>query len=106
DAAATSLAQPEGVGTHAEQRHGGRRILADTGGPLRLSLRRTDHGQDMTLLGALSPMGVRPTADGVTVAVHAPDADAVELCLFEDADRETQRLPLPDKVGAVWSGSS
>jgi glycogen operon protein len=59
----------------------------------------------MTLPGALSPMGVRPTADGITVSVHAPDADAVVLCLFDDADRETQRLPLPQKVGAVWSGS-
>ncbi|HET6608248.1 MAG TPA: glycogen debranching protein GlgX [Rhodopila sp.] len=59
----------------------------------------------MTGSGALPSMGVRPTGDGVTVAVHAPDADAVVLCLFDEADRETRRLPLPQKIGPLWSGS-
>jgi glycogen debranching enzyme GlgX len=55
-------------------------------------------------MGALSAMGVRPTEDGIAVSVHAPDADAVVLCLFDEADREIQRLPLPRKIGPVWSG--
>ncbi|HVY13580.1 MAG TPA: glycogen debranching protein GlgX [Rhodopila sp.] len=52
----------------------------------------------------LSPMGVRPSGDGIAVRVHAPDAEAVVLCLFDDADRETHRLPLPTRIGSVWSG--
>jgi glycogen operon protein len=49
-------------------------------------------------------MGVRMGTNGVAAAVHAPDAEAVVLCLFDDQDRELQRLPLPDRVGGVWQG--
>lgn len=50
------------------------------------------------------PLGVQPTGDGIDVAVLAPDAEAVAICLFDAADRETHRLRLPDRVGGVWHG--
>jgi glycogen operon protein len=56
------------------------------------------------LADILSKMGVEAMPDGLSVAVHAPAADAVLLCLFDEADRETQRLTLPDRTGPVWSG--
>jgi glycogen debranching enzyme GlgX len=52
----------------------------------------------------VSLMGVRLTPGGVTAAVHAPDAEAVVLCLFDDQDRELQRLPLPLRIGGTWQG--
>ena len=51
-----------------------------------------------------SPMGVTLSCDGVDVAVHAPDADAVALCLFDAQDQETARLRLPDRSGPVFQG--
>ncbi len=48
--------------------------------------------------------GVTVTADGIDVAVHAPDAEAVAICLFDADDRETARLRLPDRIGPVHHG--
>ncbi|OJW22802.1 MAG: hypothetical protein BGO51_23645 [Rhodospirillales bacterium 69-11] len=50
------------------------------------------------------PLGVTPDADGANAAVHAADADAVALCLFDAEDRETARLPLPHRTGDVFHG--
>ncbi len=44
-------------------------------------------------------------AGGVNFAVWAPDADRVELCLFDDSGgRELQRLALPRCTDGVWHG--
>jgi len=40
---------------------------------------------------------------GTNVALWAPAADAVEVCLFDDADQET-RLALPGLTEQVWHG--
>ena len=48
--------------------------------------------------------GVTVTADGIDVAVHAPDAEAVAICLFDAADRETARVRLPRRTGPVHHG--
>ncbi len=52
----------------------------------------------------LSRMGVEATPEGLSVAVHAPDAEAVVLCLFDEAGHETQRLALPERTGPTWYG--
>ncbi len=49
-------------------------------------------------------MGVTASGDGIDVAVHAPDADAVALCLFNAEDQETTRMRLPDRSGPVFQG--
>lgn len=46
------------------------------------------------------PLGVTLEADGANVAVWAPEATAVELCVF-DGDTE-ERIPLPFRDGGVW----
>jgi len=40
-------------------------------------------------------LGVTVAGDGINVAVHAPDAEAIAICLFDTEDRETARLRLP-----------
>ncbi len=52
--------------------------------------------------GAPSPLGVHGIAGGATVAIPAPGAEAVDLCLF-DGERET-RFRLPGRAGAVFHG--
>ena len=54
-------------------------------------------------------MGVVPAVQGglggLNAAVFAPDATAVELCLFNEAgDMETARIPLPACTDGVWHG--
>jgi isoamylase len=51
------------------------------------------------------PLGVTvaPDGSGANVAVVSTPAHSVELCLFDDHDRE-RRLPLPDRHGNVWHG--
>ena len=49
-------------------------------------------------------MGVTTVGDGIDVAVHAPDADAVAVCLFNSDDHETDRFRLPARTGPVFHG--
>ena len=54
-----------------------------------------------------SPDALGPTVDetGANFAVFSEAAEAIELCLFsEDGLRETHRLALPERTGAVWHG--
>jgi glycogen operon protein len=55
--------------------------------------------------GLPEPLGVTLDAEGVNVAVVAPDATAVEFCLFDaTGTREVARHLLPARTGAVWHG--
>jgi glycogen debranching enzyme GlgX len=49
-------------------------------------------------------MGVTIVGDGIDVAVHAPDADAVAISLFDASDVETSRIRLPSRTGPVHHG--
>jgi glycogen operon protein len=51
--------------------------------------------------GAAEPLGVTLTPTGANVAIAAPDATAVFLCVFDAADREIARLRLSGRTGAV-----
>ena len=52
---------------------------------------------------SIMPLGAHADGDGVSVALFSSVADAVELCLFDDAGRESRReLELDD--GYVWRG--
>ena len=53
--------------------------------------------------GRPHPLGVHYDGMGANVAVYAGQADAVELCLFDDEGSET-RLELPEMHGHVWHG--
>jgi isoamylase len=53
--------------------------------------------------GSQFPLGAAPSAGGTNFAVASGIADAVTLCLFDGAGRET-RLPLPDYDAGVWHG--
>jgi glycogen operon protein len=55
-------------------------------------------------IGSPDTLGVTVAGDGIDVAVHAPDADAVAICLFDAEDRETARFRLPDRTGPVAHG--
>ncbi len=57
------------------------------------------------LAGRPGPLGVTWDGNGCNVAVFSDNATRIELCLFsEDGTRETARLALPEKTGAVWHG--
>ncbi|MGO1629728.1 glycogen debranching protein GlgX [Microbacterium sp.] len=47
------------------------------------------------------PLGVTPGGDGANVAVWAPEAERVELCLFDESGHET-RVALPYNDGGIW----
>jgi glycogen operon protein len=49
------------------------------------------------------PLGVTFDGTGANIAVYAPHAESVELCLFAD-DGEESRVTLPEHHGAVWHG--
>ena len=54
--------------------------------------------------GSPDTLGVTLTEDGIDVAVHAPDADAIAVCLFDSNDNETHRFRLPMRTGSVFHG--
>ena len=52
-----------------------------------------------------SPLGATPGPDGTNFALVAPNATAVELCLFDSTGQnEQQRLKLPACTDGVWHG--
>ncbi|HEX3574406.1 MAG TPA: hypothetical protein VHU42_07385, partial [Rhodopila sp.] len=61
-------------------------------------------GLALTGVRSADTLGVAVVRDGIDVAVHAPDADAVALCLFDGNDRETHRIRLPVRTGSVHHG--
>ena len=53
--------------------------------------------------GRPEPLGVHWNGEGANVAVFSEHATRIELCLFsEDGRRETERVALPERSGAVW----
>jgi glycogen debranching enzyme GlgX len=60
----------------------------------------------LSRIGSGSPdtLGVTIVGDGIDVAVHAPDADAIAICLFDANDHETGRFRLPSRTGPVHHG--
>ncbi|MGO3151600.1 MAG: glycogen debranching protein GlgX [Galactobacter sp.] len=68
---------------------------------------RDDHptGRRITR-GRPYPMGVTADAEGVNVAVWAPEAEAIEFCLFPSAAGDLcgpeERCGLPYREGEVW----
>ncbi|MHC4877534.1 MAG: glycogen debranching protein GlgX [Planctomycetota bacterium] len=56
--------------------------------------------------GKPCPLGATWTGEGVNVAVYAPHATAVELCLFDgpEATQEAQRIGLAQQSHYVWHG--
>ncbi|MGD9544452.1 MAG: glycogen debranching protein GlgX [Methylocystis sp.] len=54
--------------------------------------------------GAPEPLGVTPDESGANVAVFSAHAEAIELCLFDDADVEIARIKLPARSGDVFHG--
>ncbi|OAA20564.1 glycogen operon protein [Frankia sp. EI5c] len=55
--------------------------------------------------GAAQPLGVRWDGAGINVAVAAPRAEAVEICLFDTPTGAGEtRHRLPERDGGVWHG--
>ncbi|WP_417724123.1 glycogen debranching protein GlgX [Salipiger sp.] len=54
--------------------------------------------------GHASPLGATFDGDGVNFAVFSENAEAIDLCLFDDHGKETHRLALPERDGDVWHG--
>jgi isoamylase len=64
---------------------------------------RHDTGVPRVLPGSEFPLGATVCPGGTNFAVASGVADAMTLCLFDDAGRETQ-VPLPDYDAGVWHG--
>ena len=58
----------------------------------------------MNALSAKPPLGAHLVDGGVRFAVYAPDAEAVDLCLYNHQGQQTDRLTLPDQIDGVWHG--
>lgn len=54
--------------------------------------------------GSPLPMGATLSSEGCNFSLHAPDAEAVHLCLYNQAEQPIAELPLPKKTGKVWHG--
>ncbi|MBR0657859.1 glycogen debranching protein GlgX [Neoroseomonas oryzicola] len=55
--------------------------------------------------GAPTPLGVHLVEGGANIAIPAPGATAIDLCLFDAAgERETARWRLPGRTGDVFHG--
>jgi glycogen operon protein len=55
--------------------------------------------------GRPAPLGATADAAGVNFAVFSEHAEAIELCLFDEAGtRELHRYRLPARTGHVWHG--
>ncbi len=55
---------------------------------------------------APEPLGVHLTQGGATIAIPAPGADAMDLCVFDAAGaREVARWRLPGRTGDVFHGA-
>ncbi|MEO1576433.1 MAG: glycogen debranching enzyme GlgX, partial [Pseudomonadota bacterium] len=52
--------------------------------------------------GADAELGAHVVDDGARFAIYAPDAERVDLCLFDEADREKRAITLPDCDDGVW----
>ncbi|MEP1383033.1 MAG: glycogen debranching protein GlgX [Paraglaciecola sp.] len=57
------------------------------------------------LAGAPHPLGATLSGSGCNFAVHCPNADAVELCLFDSiTEKQVAAISLPAKTGKIWHG--
>lgn len=54
--------------------------------------------------GKAYPPGAVLDGNSCNFAVHAPDAEHVELCLFDENEVEIAVIPLPAKTGKIWHG--
>ena len=55
--------------------------------------------------GAAEPLGVHLTERGASIAIPAPGATAIDLCVFDaDGAREVARWRLPGRTGDVFHG--
>jgi len=55
--------------------------------------------------GDASVLGARETAEGVNFALWAPDAERIELCVFDARTlMESQRLDMPAQSDGIWHG--
>ncbi|MGR3758077.1 MAG: glycogen debranching protein GlgX [Tranquillimonas sp.] len=54
--------------------------------------------------GRPAPLGATFDGDGVNFAVFSENARRMVLCLFDEDDREVQRLDMPERDGDVWHG--
>ncbi|MDD5377550.1 MAG: glycogen debranching protein GlgX [Acidithiobacillus sp.] len=51
------------------------------------------------------PLGAEWDGSGINFALFSGQAERVELCLFDaQGERETHRLPLPEKSNEIWHG--
>ena len=53
--------------------------------------------------GSPFPLGAHWDGGGTNVSVFSAPAEAVELCLFDDAGVE-RRVELPERTGPWWHG--
>jgi glycogen operon protein len=66
-----------------------------------MSIQITTPGGIMTRPGSPQPLGATWDGEGVNFALYSENATAVELCLFDEAGRET-RVPVTQQTAYVW----
>ncbi|MEP2653313.1 MAG: glycogen debranching protein GlgX [Paraglaciecola sp.] len=59
--------------------------------------------QYQVLPGASHPLGATLNDSGCNFAVHCPDAEVVEICLFDSrTEKQISCIPIPAKTGKIW----
>lgn len=52
--------------------------------------------------GAPYPLGATWDGEGVNFALFSENAESVELCMFDRAGRETDRIAIREQTDLVW----
>ena len=60
------------------------------------------NGKIKTLIGKSYPLGANWNKRGVNFSLYSETATEVDLCLFNDAGQETDRIPLEEVTGYIW----
>jgi isoamylase len=58
----------------------------------------------MIVTGRPDPLGSTADGSGTNFAIFSSAAERVELCLFDDAGRQTASYDLPGRSGDIWHG--
>jgi isoamylase len=56
------------------------------------------------LPGRPDPLGARWDGTGINCSIFSEHAEAVDLCLFNEAGEETERIGLPECTALIWHG--
>ncbi len=80
------------------------RPVTPAAGTLTATVKRSRATRHRVERGEPAPLGASASRHGVNFAIYSRIADKVEVCLFAEDGRETERIELPGLTDDVWHG--